>query len=442
MNKDQLLQELSNKIGTGEISYDEMMNRFNLKAIKTEVPIQESVKPKSNFSITKMLYVLGAIIAVIGIILFTYQIWQDIGSFGRILVTLGLGLIITGAGSFLSKDKLKENLSSVFYFIGGMLIPGGVLVAVSEFNSGQYPLWQVAISFGMVFVFYLLLNFVKKNPILTFFTIANGTVFIYRTVNAITNGYSYDYSNLYVYLTMIIGACYILLGYSFREDWNKRLSVPLYFFGFIGIQLAALYQYLSLLNTRDNSIWPATISFGLIFAFYLLLNFNFKNPKLTLLTIINGTAFIYILVQNIITTSNVVYNDINLYLTMIIGTCYLLLAHSFRNGWNSKLTEILNFFGALGILSSTFSKIYDSLPWQLFFFILVIGGFALSVYVKSRGILVLSTLFLIAYVSYITSKYFADSIGWPISLVILGFIFIALGYVSIKINKKYIQENN
>jgi len=59
---------------------------------------------------------------------------------------------------------------------------------------------------------------------------------------------------------------------------------------------------------------------------------------------------------------------------------------------------------------------------------------------RSRSILVMSTLFLIAHVSYITGEYFADSLGWPISLVILGFVFIGLGYVSISVNKKYITN--
>ena len=441
MNKEQLLQELSNKISTGEIKYDEMMSRFNLTAVKTEVPVQ-AIKTPSNFSIIKMFYVLGAIIVVIGIILFTYQIWNDIGSLGRVFVTLGLGLIITGIGSYLSRIKSDQNIGTVFHFIGGMLIPGGAMVAVSEFNAGQYPAWLVAISFGIIFVFYLLLNYVHKNPILTFFTIGNGTVFIYRLVYAITNGSNYDYTNLYVYLTMVIGACYILLAYSFKNSWNEKLIPVLYFFGIAGIQIAVIYQYFTIFD-RNHSIWSTIVSLALVFIFYLLLNFKLKNVGLTLITIINGTAFMYAFVNGIVGSgSYYVYSEIYVYLTMIIGACYILLAHSFRNGWNSKLTEVLNFFGALGLLGAAYSEIFDSLLWQLFFFVIVIGGFILSVYVRSRGILVLSTLFLIAYVSYITSEYFADSVGWPISLVALGFIFIALGYVSITINKKYIKEQS
>ena len=187
-------------------------------------------------------------------------------------------------------------------------------------------------------------------------------------------------------------------------------------------------------------MWPVVFSLGLIFIFYLFLNFSLKNVFLTLLTIMNGTAFIYVLVEALIGGSYSFDTDIYMYLTMVIGLVYMLLSYSFRDGPNSKLVEILNFFGITGLLGAAFSQIYGSLPWQLSFLVLVIGGFVFSIYAKSRAILGISTLFLLAHVSYITSEYFADSLGWPISLVILGFIFIGLGYLSININKKYIKD--
>jgi len=125
---------------------------------------------------------------------------------------------------------------------------------------------------------------------------------------------------------------------------------------------------------------------------------------------------------------------------MVIGASYLLLAHSFRDGWNKKLIGLLYFFGITGFLAAAFSQVFISFLWQMLFFVILLGGLFLSVYVKSRSILIVSTLFLIAHVSYITGEYFADSLGWPIVLVILGFVFIGLGYVSITINKRFLKS--
>ena len=326
MNKEELLQELSIKIGTGEISREEVLSRFGFAPAVQSGVKTENLKESTPFSVTKMLYVLGAAIVVIGIVIFVSQLWDDIGSFGRIAVTLGLGFLITAIGSMLLKSKPDENIGTVFHFIGGMLIPGGAVVTLSELNVDFVSLWPVAITFGVIFAFYLLLNYVHKNAILTFFAIANGTAFVYLLVEAIVDGPFYRHEDLYAYLTMVIAAS------------------------------------------------------------------------------------------------------------------YLLLAHSFREGWNKKLIGVLYFFGITGFLGAAFSQVFDSVPWQMLYFIIVIGGLALSVYMRSRSILVMSTLFLIAHVSYITSEYFANSLGWPISLVILGFVFIGLGYVSININKKYIAN--
>jgi len=326
MNKEELLKELSIKISTGEISREEMLSRFGFAPAVQNKVRTENLKTSTPFSVTKMLYVLGVAIVVIGIVFFVSQIWDGIGSFGRIAVTLGLGFLITAIGSMLLKSKPDENIGTVFHFIGGMLIPGGAVVTLSELNVDFVSLWPVAITFGIVFAFYLLLNSVHKNAILTFFAIANGTVFVYLLVEAIVDGTFYRHGDLYAYLTMVIGASYLLLAQSFREGWNKKL----------------------------------------------------------------------------------------------IGVLY--------------------FFGITGFLGAAFSQVFDSVPWQMLYFIIVIGGLALSMYMRSRSILVMSTLFLIAHVSYITSEYFANSLGWPISLVILGFVFIGLGYVSINVNKKYIAN--
>lgn len=330
MNKEELFQELSAKIAIGDISREEVMSKLNLGLAPTTAPENDQRTEKfSRSSVTKMFYVLGAAIVVIGIVIFVAGIWVDIGSFGRILVTLGLGLLMAAIGSVLLKQKPEDKIGLIFHSIAGMFIPGGAMVTVSElFFANVVSLqWPIAITFGIIFGFYLILNTIHKQAILTFFTIANGTVFIYLLIASIIGDSAYfELGDVYLYLTMALGVTYLLLGRVFRDGWNK----------------------------------------GLVNALYL--------------------------------------------------------------------------FGVTGFLGAAFSQVIDSLPWQLLYFLIVLGGLFLSVYLKSRSILIMSTLFLIAHISYITSVYFADSVGWPISLVILGFVFIGLGYTSVTINKEYINH--
>ena len=110
---------------------------------------------------TKILYVLGAAIVVVGIVIFVAQVWDDIGSFSRIIITLGLGLLIAAIGSVLLNNKPETNIGAVFHLIGGLLIPGGALVTLYELNVDIDSLWPITITFGVILVFYLLLTYIR-----------------------------------------------------------------------------------------------------------------------------------------------------------------------------------------------------------------------------------------------------------------------------------------
>ena len=69
MDKEELLQELSTKVSVGEISREEVMSRLSV-APTIQREDEESIKKLSHFSVTKMMYILGAAIVVIGIVIF------------------------------------------------------------------------------------------------------------------------------------------------------------------------------------------------------------------------------------------------------------------------------------------------------------------------------------------------------------------------------------
>jgi len=62
--------------------------------------------------------------------------------------------------------------------------------------------------------------------------------------------------------------------------------------------------------------------------------------------------------------------------------------------------------------------------------------------VRSRTLLFTSTVAILAYISYFTSEHFQDSLGWPLVLILLGMVFIALSAIAIRINKRYISDLN
>jgi hypothetical protein len=320
MTKEEILNELSQRLKTGEITKDEINSLF-------DSPLPSKTSLGQRFSITKVLYVLGASIAVLGIIVFISQIWDDIGSVSRIAITLGLGFIMSLSGSRLLIQKPQENIGSVFHFIGGILIPIGAIVTLTEFSSITTSALPVAITFILISLYYLFLTLKYKNAVLTFFAVANSTVSL------------------------------------------------------------------------------------------------------------------YLIIETLIADSYLISNDIYVYTTMIIGLSYIFLAQHFKNSWNNILCGLLQFAGITAFLGSAFIFVSTSVLWQFAYLILIAVGFYFSIIQKSKSILAISTLFLVIHIAFITTKYFANSVGWPVTLIFLGFMFIGLGYTSISINKKYITAS-
>jgi len=80
-------------------------------------------------------------------------------------------------------------------------------------------------------------------------------------------------------------------------------------------------------------------------------------------------------------------------------------------------------------------------------FELVYLGFAamlifISTLVRSRSLLMVGTLAMLVYIGYYTAKHFANTVGWPIALVIIGIALIGMSALAVRINNKYIKSSS
>lgn len=322
MDKDTLLKELANKIASGEISREEVSAQFGLQTSKAG---KHSTKDSHRhyFSLINILYALGGVILLAGIIVLFSQIWLLIGSSGRIAVTLGLGIILSLSGLMIS--KVNKYLEFIFQFIAGLLIPIGAMVSLFELGGDLQTVlsWQGVFTFSLVFIYYLILYQINPNSLLAFFSIQNGSFLFYITTFTIAKD---DLTiNLYVYTIMTMSIAYYLLAQAFNRKWHK----------------------------------------------------------------------------------------------FVINYLYLI--------------------SAVGFLGAAFSRIGD-IVWQIAYVFIILGFFYLAVLAKNKIILWTSAVFSFAYLIYITREYFSGLIGWPLALLILGFLLLTIGYLSAKISQKYIKN--
>ncbi len=79
---------------------------------------------------------------------------------------------------------------------------------------------------------------------------------------------------------------------------------------------------------------------------------------------------------------------------------------------------------------------------ELVFLAFACGGVFLSTWVRSRTLLFSSTVAILAYVGYFSYEHFQDSMGWPLVLIMMGMVFIALSALAMRINRRYISNSN
>ncbi len=131
------------------------------------------------------------------------------------------------------------------------------------------------------------------------------------------------------------------------------------------------------------------------------------------------------------------------YRTLVLGLSYILFGYYQSIKGKLSFVNTLYGVGLLGFLGSSFALggwgSDKNLFWELIFPGLVFAIVFLSVYLRNGVFLVMGSLFLILYIFKITDEYFQEGLGWPLSLILMGLALIAIGYVAVRINSRYLK---
>lgn len=318
MDRQQLISFIREQVDNGKIS------RSDLTAI-AGVPAVAKTAEESSKKMIHVFYGIGAIIAIIGVIILIAQNWKDIGFGGRIVVTAGIALA-TYVGGLLLRNPGQRAVSQVMFVISAVLAPIGAYVLTSEAGLSFSADVQLGTSLALLVIFGTAM-FVSGRSILVLLVMAYATWSYFIILSKLIPSFADD---LIKWSCMLLGFAYMLIAYGYSK-----------------------------LDAVDASV-----------------------------------------------------------------------AHERR-----VIAEFLNGLGAFAVLMT---GILIGGVFDLLYIGLVFAAFYASVYFKSRAILLFASLFLTAHMIKLTSEYFADSIGWPVALIGIGFLVIGIGYGTYYVNKKYI----
>jgi hypothetical protein len=124
---------------------------------------------------------------------------------------------------------------------------------------------------------------------------------------------------------------------------------------------------------------------------------------------------------------------------IVLGASLMCVAYALNQSRHLAIAPFWYFVGSVILMWSVFESVQNT-PFELVYLGLSALLIFLSTYVRSRTLLLVGTLSMLAYIGYYTAKHFANTVGWPIALVIIGIALIGMSALAVRLNNKYIKQ--
>ena len=255
----------------------------------------------------------------------------------------------------------------------------------------------------------------------------------WRALNSLTKVLSTLGSGIAAYIAAV------LLGQEERFEFASR---AFYFISALVMPLG-LHVTFYVAGCDTGSPGIQSVVSGILLVTFLFSYLANRKTVFMLFNIIFGTWLFFSFTSFIVGGLPGFGWEFSAYRVLCIGLAFALLGYYFTETPHYVLTGALYGFGVFCFLGAALAlgswKPQQNWFWELIFPGLVFGVMFLSVYLKSKAFLTFGSLYLIAYIFKITGEYFAESLGWPLVLVLTGLGLIAIGYLHFNLKRKYLS---
>lgn len=122
--------------------------------------------------------------------------------------------------------------------------------------------------------------------------------------------------------------------------------------------------------------------------------------------------------------------------SLIIGVCVIFTAYGLHKaGRYSRLTGLSYFIGAIMAYSGLFDLVRNT-PVELLYLAVTASMLYACVVLQSRALLFTTVIAMLGFIGFYTAKHFANSLGWPVTLVLMGVAFLGVGTIAIKVRRR------
>lgn len=122
--------------------------------------------------------------------------------------------------------------------------------------------------------------------------------------------------------------------------------------------------------------------------------------------------------------------------SFVIGVSVMLSAYGVQlQGRSERLTALGFFIGSIMTYAGLFDLVQHS-AFELVFLGVTASILYACVVLQSRTLLLTTVLAMLSFIGYYSAEHFANSLGWPITLVVMGVGCLGVGTIAIKVKQR------
>jgi hypothetical protein len=121
---------------------------------------------------------------------------------------------------------------------------------------------------------------------------------------------------------------------------------------------------------------------------------------------------------------------------VITGMCVMSAAYGLQKaGRYSRLSGLGYFIGSVMAYSGMFDLLHNT-SFELVYLAVTASMLYACVVLQSRALLFTTVFAMLGFIGFYTANHFANSLGWPVTLVLMGVAFLGVGTIAIRVRRK------
>lgn len=122
--------------------------------------------------------------------------------------------------------------------------------------------------------------------------------------------------------------------------------------------------------------------------------------------------------------------------SLLIGVCLMSTAYGLqKTGRYMRLSGLGYFAGSIMAYGGLFDLVRNT-PVELLYFALTVSMLYACVVLQSQALLLTTVIAMLSFIGYYTAQHFAHSLGWPVTLVLMGVAFLGVGALALKVRRQ------